>query len=351
MFKATDIETGEPVIILDVAGGEELARLREQSRSGRIRCPVCNQVVVVRAGIIKRNHFAHKQLKDCPSAHESAEILDARSTLYRWLKTKFGDTVTVEEWLDGITTPHAVDCWVEAKGQRFAYWIIDRNRRPDYRGEVQYAASQSNAQWHFVCVSSMMHRLQSEAGVLNLSVTEREFLRRYKYDAVSVSDVIGRNGGSLHYINATDKTFTTFRSMHCTELPQQFTGREITTPLDALMVTSKTGAFVHPGEHEQLTQWLRKERQRKQAERERESFIRTAHFRRRPSVLRTSETIVYRSVSPEQETHPPPTEPLYQEPEGICRHCGRRTRDWWAYDGKTGLCQCRACQKKKQNRE
>ena len=37
----------------------------------------------VRAGEIKRWHFAHKHLQDCPLQHESPQILQARALLYQ----------------------------------------------------------------------------------------------------------------------------------------------------------------------------------------------------------------------------------------------------------------------------
>lgn len=94
--------------------------------------PRLQTAVHVRAGEKKRWHFAHKNLSDCPLRHESLDVLQARSLLYRWLKTKFGDKVTIEKHFLESTLPRPLDCYVVLSANKLVgYWsgIFPPDRR------------------------------------------------------------------------------------------------------------------------------------------------------------------------------------------------------------------------------
>ena len=125
MFRAIDLTTHEPIIILDRLSLELLTQTREQCRAGMLGCPRCRIQVVLKAGEVIRHHFAHKSRCDCPMRHEPADLMAARAALYNWLKTKFRDgTVLPEETPEGVSLLRPFDCWVVTKaGRRFAYQL------------------------------------------------------------------------------------------------------------------------------------------------------------------------------------------------------------------------------------
>jgi competence CoiA-like predicted nuclease len=126
MFKALNRQSGKEVIILDPEWEERVDHLRSLDRKDLLVCQHCKQPARVRAGKIRRWHFAHKHLKDCPLQHESSTLLVARAILYKWLASKFeASAVTLEKELDQDFLPRPVDCWVEARKKRFAYWIVE----------------------------------------------------------------------------------------------------------------------------------------------------------------------------------------------------------------------------------
>ena len=105
MFSAAHILTGEQIVILDPRWRSALADWRNLCATDRLTCAVCRQPVWARAGTKKRWHFAHKHLSDCPSSHESPELLQARAVLYEWLVSKFGPgAVQIEKTLSDSDT-------------------------------------------------------------------------------------------------------------------------------------------------------------------------------------------------------------------------------------------------------
>jgi hypothetical protein len=339
MFKAMDEETGQPVIILDVIDGDSLKCLRDQGRSGRLTCPMCHHCVRVKAGDIKRHHFAHWSLANCPAANESSELLHAREILYCWLKNKFPKGVTLEKWITDL--PHPIDCWVETGASTsFAYWIVEKNRNLDYRNKVAAAERSSGVPWNFILLSSMMHPTNTSPEELILSPTERAFLRRSDYDAVHAWNR-ANSCGSLHYMDPVRRELTTYRSLCRGTCRQQYHGVKLNSPVDQLLLTPKTGALCHPGEKETFLAWRVKEKKRLDEERQYRAQMQHLHSPAPvavPSGRRSARSL---------ETVPPlPAAP--ETPEGVCMECGQRTRDWWMYSGKTGQCRCNPCLRKRQ---
>src|SRR5512142_3033822 len=123
MYKSIHTQTSEEIIILHPRWRGQIDRLREMDHADLLVCQGCNQPVRVKAGEVKRPHFAHKHLQACSYATESPEILNARATLYEWLLAAFGSgAVTLEKQVDNLNLPRAFDCWVELRGRTFAYW-------------------------------------------------------------------------------------------------------------------------------------------------------------------------------------------------------------------------------------
>lgn len=261
MFKARDIRTNTDVVSLDLAQAE-LAAVRAKTRLDQMQCPGCGQPVWFKAGVRgqKRAHFAHKHLGDCPSGHDSPELLQGRALLYEWLKSKpkLADGVAIEKRPEGWPLARPLDVWVEFEGRRFAYWLVDRRMTPDDRKKLVEGAADVGATLNTVLLTHMMRRNNVPRGVLNLTTTERDlFAEACDYDAMH-----GRGShGSLCYLDEKTAMVTTFRAMRCTEPPQQFSGTEVSNPLMSMLVSPGSGALVHQGETEELGRYRVAERQ------------------------------------------------------------------------------------------
>ena len=110
MFKALHRPSGEEIVILEPRWRRQLDTLRLLDAQDDLVCQGCLQPVRVRAGEVKRWHFAHKHLQNCPYEFESPVLLQCRAVLYEWLVSQLGeDVVTLEK---KSPLPRPVDCWV-----------------------------------------------------------------------------------------------------------------------------------------------------------------------------------------------------------------------------------------------
>lgn len=80
--------------------------LKKWSNKGVLKCPICNEVLVFKAGKIKTWHFAHKVDSDCESKSfepETEEHLKGKVILYKWLKKQPNiKEVELEKWLSDL---------------------------------------------------------------------------------------------------------------------------------------------------------------------------------------------------------------------------------------------------------
>ena len=175
MFKSTDCKSRQQIIILDPYWNEEtIDQLRTKGRENSLACPVCKQPVHVKAGEKNRWHFAHKNLSNCPLKHESPNVLQARSLLYKWLKSKYGDRVTIEKHFPDSDLPRPLDCYVEiSETQKFGYWILEKGVRS--RFPIKMALTELNIANTWVFLSTMLKVDEEKADSVHLSPTEREF--------------------------------------------------------------------------------------------------------------------------------------------------------------------------------
>src|SRR3972149_2366896 len=128
MFKALINPSGEEIVILEPRWRRQLDTLRLLDIQDDLVCQGCLQPVRVRAGGVKRWHFAHKHLHNCPYEFESPILLQSRAVLYEWLLARRGeDGVTLEK---KTSLPRPVDCWVRGADGDIGYWIIDSRMPP-----------------------------------------------------------------------------------------------------------------------------------------------------------------------------------------------------------------------------
>lgn len=353
MFKAIDVTTGQSIVILEVAASGGLPGLRAKATIDQLRCPVCQQPVWAKAGVPnqKRPHFAHKHLGDCPSSHDSPELLQGRAVLYDWLKSIFAEGARIEERPPGWGLARPLDAWVSHAGRCFAYWLLDRRMHREDREQLKEAVEGVGAKLNTVFLAQVMRRNNAPQGVLNLTTTERAFLHPSDYDAIYASRH-GLREGSLHYPDVQAGTITTFRGMCCTEPPQQFSGREMCAPLSSLVVSRVTGEFVHPEEEEAL------ERHRADQKRAAAAKVNDEAQRRATALAmkrQRVETEVRRSVAPLPAvfTADGPRLPAERSAgdaesttdsgflELTCLLCKQKVRSWYWRRGS--ICKCFAC--------
>jgi hypothetical protein len=351
VYKCIDLTTNEPVISLDDKGPQWVDDIRNKSRGDFLHCPICNEPVTFRMGQKRRPHFAHKDLSDCPIQNESVEMLEARAVLYKWLGSKFQTGVTIEKQVEGSQLPRPFDCWVEHKGRAFGYWLVEKRFPEEVRVYIESVPRRARAELVWVFMARMLRRLEQKPRHFLLSTTERNCIMRTQFEEVYA--IAG--SGSLHYLDADAASLTTLRACRCVHSPQVYSGHELATPLGSLLISPRTGAFVHPGEYEKLKELgdkLQRGREQLLELRAQERERRNEEQRKRLEFER-GRPLAYREAKPSQKGSPqPPVAPApiryapSPERQGECEECGRITSDWWSYDGKTGKCKCNDCRRK-----
>jgi len=355
MFKALNTKTDKEVIILDREWMERLNHLRALDRKDKLVCPECKQPVRVRAGQVKRWHFAHKHLRDCPLSKESPEILQARALLYQWLVSKFESShVTLEKKLDRDFLPRPIDCWVETRQNDFAYWLVEAQVKPQQRDAFADGFDDLGINVHYLFLTRMLNENKEEPGEIYLTTTERDFMQPSEYDQIGHNVAYSLpHRFSLHYLDPNEETVTTYRDLHLVHRPQVFEGLCKIHPLAEMLVLGTTGEFVHPDEHEQLQTW-----KKEKADFETRQMELEAERRRKQQEAEKQWQQLQRDLAePQVERFEPPLSPrqprrddsridkLFIEAE--CEECGQVTSHWYAYDNKTKKCKCMDCYQRK----
>lgn len=336
MLRAINRQSQQEIIILDAQWRGKEHRLRDLSGHDMLLCPQCKQPVIARMGQIKIWHFAHKHKADCTYSDESLSLLQARGLLYNWLCTKFSTGVTVEKQVSGLNLPRPVDCWVETEAGPFAYWIIDRQIKPDERKYIWDSFQRHEIAVNFVFLINFLkeqpagNTVNNALFYIDLSTTEREFMKHSVYGrspAHISSDKIYIQGETLHYLDLEIEELTSFRGIQSTSHSyQRYLGEKHQHPLHEVQISPTTGEFVHPGEYER----------RLEAKEASASTTLSAHS------AQGSGSESRHSPSPFKQ--PPPMDSGIK-PKGACIFCGQITNDWWSYDGKTETCKCNSCYK------
>jgi hypothetical protein len=340
MFKALQKTSGEQIIILGPRWQRQLDILRMLDAQDDLLCQGCLQPVRVRAGLVKRWHFAHKHLQNCPYELESPVLLQCRAVLYEWLVAQQGvDVVTLEKQ---TSLPRPVDCWVSGAMGEIGYWIIDRRMPPDERQSLAAGLAGMCPHPVWVFSVSMLHADADSLERLYLTTTEREFMQHTDYDDASQT-LVGQStfpspGASLHYLDADREVLTTFRGLQVYHRPQLYTGHRFENPLSQVRRLPQTGDFSHPGEGEQLERFRTAIRSREYEQQKTEQRIQ----------LKMAELFGNMELHPE----PPPGSSveaiLQSESSGLaglprCVFCGQATDDYWYLNRADNTCKCRNC--------
>lgn len=362
MFKCFDNRTGSEIIILDPEWmGERLGELRAKGREKMLLCPGCRQPVLVRAGEIRAWHFAHQELSACPLQTESAAVLKARRLLYHWLCARFVDRVGVDPGQKNVVSvekdlannlPRPCDCYVEtSKGQRIAYWIVERN----VRDRNLFVRGVQGVMFRFVFLKSMLRPAKDEENAFDLTMTERELTDRSAYD-----QLYGGHLGSLHYLDEETEHLMTLRGVRLVHAPQRYHCRAMLNHKLDQVQTFWTGEFIHPGEHDGLKKLQNEEPYRKKraplvceeslqnqyASTQNTDRLARASWAKWLAERKQQKAQLEADGSPEQEVCVEMT--LEQrrakgEEPMTCQKCGKLTTEWVHAKPSEGTCVCREC--------
>jgi hypothetical protein len=342
MYKAIHAQSGAEIVILSPFWKKKIDQLRELDQQDLLVCQGCHQPLRVKAGEVKRPHFAHKHLQACSFGVESPEILNARAVLYAWLEKQFGDAVTLEKSPQGVDLPRPADCWVDAPGGPFVYWIIETGIKLEPRLGIKSAFEQYPCHVHWICLASMLNEEKKEFQSLLLTPTERAFLSTTPYDEMEAA--AGEPGGTLHYLDAEAETLTTYRALTLFHRPNWFKGLRKTTKLENLLASRLDGGIIYPGEMTRLRTIREK---KKRLETRRRKFLELDIARSTPNV---DDPPVYirrpldSAMEEGKDDLPDFVAPL------LCAICGQLTTDYWSvFFDESGqkVCRCRDCLNKR----
>lgn len=335
MFKALHRHTGEEIVILDPRWRRQIERLRSLDEQDILVCQGCLQPVRLRAGVVKRWHFAHKHLQNCPYEFESPILLHCRAVLYEWLIEQLGGEVVTLEKQTGLH--RGVDCWINSPTGDIGYWIIDTRMPPIERQSLATSMALNCPHSMWVFTAEMQHPEEDNLERLYLTTTEREFMRRSLYDE-SIQSAFTSPSSSLHYLDAGGEILTTFRNLQVFHRPQLYTGHRYANPLRNVKIVPMTGEFIHPGEAERMDryQYAMLERARQQQKTQKRITQKLSDFngtmQMRPDLSAGANTGIFPGEVESVESGNPK-----------CVFCGQKTDDYWYLNRADNTCKCRVC--------
>lgn len=352
MFKSINKSSGRPIVILDPQWDRQIDVLRTLANQNLLVCQECNQPVRVRAGCeltagregkrFIRRHFAHKNKLNCTYGSESYKILKSRAVLYDFLYSKFGDKVTLEKSFNDERVYRAIDCWVEINGKIFAYWILDGGIKAQRRENLFAILDKNGINIHWIFDSSVLNVEDCDERTVNLSTTERYFMRSSQYDITLDKWKVGK---SLHYIDSDNHKLITYRTLRLEHAPQQYGGHSRCSMLDELLVSPTTGEIVHPEEHQLFNEYQEKERIRNELKKTQDNSFNS--YSQSDFSSKRNYGFVYDSVNEQQGDDRKLSDVQDVAVENSvmlkCKICGEITDSWWMADFGDNTCKCNKC--------
>jgi hypothetical protein len=231
MYKCLENTSLEEINILEKRWRGHIHEVRRLSRNDRLICPGCRQPVHVKAGQLRRWHFAHHHQANCPLAKLSLLLLKARALLYDWLTENYqASQVDIEVEKDLAGLPRPADLWIPVDPHPVVYWIFDTRLAPEIRRQVRQALEESGARIVWVFTANFLREDSLHPGWIDLTTTEREFLFDSALDQ-SAEAAGDAPGTSIHYLELEKQTLVTYRRLRLQHPPQRYAGRKIEDPL------------------------------------------------------------------------------------------------------------------------
>lgn len=228
--------------------------LRELASSGQLVCQGCKQKVRLKAGDQRRRHFAHQHKSDCPLAHQSREVLEAKAQLYEWLETKYPGKVHLDMPLRVSGQSEIADLVVESEADcKFAYWVFDRSRRS--RHALLFLQREAMGVCVHVIHTHSALKLMSDGAEIGLTASQRDFIAHSEFDKA----VTAYAGGHLHFIVTLPgklPEIAVFRSLNCVHKPNVYRYDALRrNHLSLALISPKTGEVVLTEDVEAWKAW------------------------------------------------------------------------------------------------
>jgi Competence protein CoiA-like family len=333
MFVALRTTDGSRVTSLAAQWEQRLEALRELATSGQLVCPGCEQRLWLRMGVKRRRHFAHRQLADCPLAHQSAELLEIKAQLYQWLESKYPGKVHLDMPLGVPPSDKLTDLLVEAApGRKFAYWTFDRQQRA--RDAFFACRGLPGVHAHFIHAQSTL--AQHSETAIALTASQRDFIGFSDFDTAVGS------GGHLHFLEGENSKLSIYRGLWCVHEPNLYQWEALRQEvLCAARISPKTGEIVFLKDVAARARWQQRQQRAK---------------RPLPPVA-PKPTPVPAAASAPRPSRPPEPAPA-KAPAAMdkparpslnlkgpfrCEDCGVETMDWSSLNPAAGTCVCRDC--------
>ena len=399
MLQGVDSKTGEFVVSIDPQWKTNKGPLRESCRKGAILCPGCKQPVNLRAGDDRVWHFAHKTDSNCPLKSESEAVLRAREMLYKLLRAKIGDRVSLEEAIPGAHNTEQADCVVTLDAGKIAYCIVEKQLRERYDCMEMRKNAYASVQW--ILLPRMLPTAPESTRQFLLSATARELA-----DRDGINQMYDRRGniGSLCCADTAQGLFLLARGLQCVHQPNVFEPSDYMELSPAEVIVSNTlGQLVSADEVSRFKlgqpEYEKRAAARREAEarmkraeeakRRRESRIAPPHAQAasgsqeqaqeqsavtlltcltcggrlsewecvqfdgclcKPCGIKARNERIRPVATPYEQPHTPVQGEVPCKKELACLHCNKRTRDWIQYDypadHPAGVCICRDCHAK-----
>jgi len=324
MFAALKISDRSRVTSITTQWDDKEEVLRELARDGELVCPGCEQLLWLRTGEVRRRHFAHRDLSECPVGKDSAEVLEAKAQLFTWLETKFPSRVQIDMDLE---TPagRLADIVVDLEdGRRFIYWIFDRQIRD--RLEFRIASDDPLVQAHYIHTEQTL-KSGPDGGIV-LSASQRDFITYGEFDLALTPPGVGH----LHFILGSEQRLRVYQGLHCVHGPGLHEWNELReSPLANALIDPKSGEIVF-AEDVVARDERRKVLEQPQTLSPKPDIERAARKRKRKSRPLPS-------ASPEKTISL--SRPLK------CEDCGVETTNWSVATPSQGTCVCNPCIRKR----
>jgi len=342
MFVALRTTDRSRVTSLAAQWDNRLDTLRELAAGGQLMCPHCEQRLWFRVSIKRRRHFAHRHLADCPLASQSAELLEVKAQLFKWLETKYGGKVHLDTAIGVPGWDKLVDLLVEAEpGRKFAYWAFDRQQRS--REDLLAYQRLPGVHVHFIHTQST--RVMHSPVEIALTASQRDFMSTSEYD--SCLEFGGH--GHLHFLDGEDSKLRIYRGLWREHAPNLFGWGVLREDLlSAARISPKTGEMVLPEDVAARTEWKRRLQEEERARRVPPPP--PPAERRRPSVPAVPAEVEPQQSEPPSAVETPPAPSMNLNGPFRCEDCGIETTEWSSATPSAGTCVCRSCTRKRHQR-
>ncbi len=352
MLKAIDTQSGRHVISIDPVWETGAGPLRDLCCKNAIACPECRQPVGLRAGNVRIWHFAHRADSNCPLKSESAAILRAREMLYKLLRTKFGDRVSLEDVIHGAPNSERADCVVYKDAGKIAYCIVEKQLRNRFGYMNVRQKAHTAVQW--IVLPQLLQKNPDDPEQFLLSATARDLAAKD-----GINEMYGGSCiiGSLCCADAERGQFLLARGLECVHKPNVFEPHTyIEVSPEKVILSPKLGQLMVASEVPRYKEWQRAFEIAQAVRREAEARAKEERKRRKAEQkkqLKEAKKQRDRIVAALQARHSinqPDNTNLHEsrgKKELTCLHCKSKTRNWVAFIYNAayphGTCLCREC--------